>query len=127
MTWADQLARLSAAGDAHFAEIVSYQPMAGGTIAGGTPDATRPALALTGIFCRTVDGKAPEDKRGTGRDDLIGMVALAGEARFSVLVADFAGHRPAAGDRLTRSDGITWRVAAVAPDADRFVLGLVTA
>jgi hypothetical protein len=130
MSWADNLARLSAAGDAHFAELVSYQPMTLGSITGEQADASRPALAVEGIFSRVMDasakGRLPQDKRGTGRDDMFGMSALTGEARFSALATVFAGQPPRKGDKLTRGDGSNWRVSTVEPDADRYILGLVS-
>lgn len=131
MSWARQLARLGAAGDAVFAELVSYQPMRAGSIAGETADAARPALALPGVFCRSLAGadagRLPKDRRGAGRADNFGMTALVGEARFSASTSYFNGRAPMAGDRLTRGDGSHWRVAAVLPDADRYILGLTSA
>jgi hypothetical protein len=128
--WAGLMGRLSNAVDTHFSEIISYQPMILGSIAGGQGDASRPALAVEGIFSRVMDtsakGRVPQDKRGTGRDDLFGMSALTGEARFSALATVFAGQPPRKGDKLTRGDGSNWRVSTVEPDADRYILGLVS-
>jgi hypothetical protein len=128
--WAGLMGRLSNAVDTHFSEIISYQPMTLGSIAAEQEDASRPALAVEGIFSRVMDasakGRLPQDKRGTGRDDMFGMSALTGEARFSALATGFASQPPRKGDKLTRGDGSNWRVSTVEPDADRYILGLVS-